>query len=401
MKQIVQNLRTGVLELMEVPCPQAARGHLLVQTRASLISAGTERSLVEFGKANLLTKARQNPERVKQVMDQDQGRWTAANSGSRLQSLGRTAATGLLQCRRRRRRRDPVSPSLPLGIESPATATMPKSSTSRRICAPRFPREVSDEEASFAVLGSIALQGIRLLQPQLGETVVVFGLGLVGLMAVQMLVAVGHARDWHRSRSAAASDGRIVWSSDDQSRRRRRSRHGGPGTDTRTRCRRCADHGQCQARHDCEPVGANDAQTRTFDPGGRRQPGTESRRILRKRTHISGVLLVRTRSLRPGIRTTGTSTIRTPSCVGPSSETSRRCWSLIERRQLNVDELDVTSDSLRGSVTGLRAAVQWQVAIRRRADVSGSRRSRSRTDGVAGVRSNFTHRLLRAVRSWG
>ncbi len=67
MKQLVQHLRSGVLELMDVPCPQPARGQLLIQTRASLISAGTERFLVEFGQASLWQKARQNPDRVKQV----------------------------------------------------------------------------------------------------------------------------------------------------------------------------------------------------------------------------------------------------------------------------------------------------------------------------------------------
>jgi hypothetical protein len=75
-KQVVQNLRSGVLELLEVPCPRPAHDHLLVQSRASLISADTERSLVEFGKANLLAKARQNPERVKQVLAQTFGALT-------------------------------------------------------------------------------------------------------------------------------------------------------------------------------------------------------------------------------------------------------------------------------------------------------------------------------------
>ena len=69
MKQILQNLRTGLTEVVEVPCPLAGPGHYLIRTRASLISAGTERMLVEFSQANLLQKARQQPDKVKQVLD--------------------------------------------------------------------------------------------------------------------------------------------------------------------------------------------------------------------------------------------------------------------------------------------------------------------------------------------
>ena len=69
MKQVVQNLRSGVLELLDVPCPRVSAGHLLIQTRATVISAGTERMLVEFGRAGMVSKARQQPEKVRQVFD--------------------------------------------------------------------------------------------------------------------------------------------------------------------------------------------------------------------------------------------------------------------------------------------------------------------------------------------
>ena len=69
MKQILQNLKTGKTELTKIPCPETKSGHLLIKTTASLISAGTERMLVEFSKANLIQKARQQPEKVKQVLD--------------------------------------------------------------------------------------------------------------------------------------------------------------------------------------------------------------------------------------------------------------------------------------------------------------------------------------------
>ena len=69
MKQVLQHLRTGQIELAEVPCPAAPPGHLLVQSTRSLISAGTERMLVEFGQASLLAKARSQPEKVRQVLN--------------------------------------------------------------------------------------------------------------------------------------------------------------------------------------------------------------------------------------------------------------------------------------------------------------------------------------------
>src|SRR5713226_9706802 len=69
MKQILQNLGSGVTELAEVPCPRVGTGQLLIRTTRSLISAGTERMLVEFGKASFIEKARQQPDKVKMVLD--------------------------------------------------------------------------------------------------------------------------------------------------------------------------------------------------------------------------------------------------------------------------------------------------------------------------------------------
>ncbi len=190
MKQVVQNLRTGVLERMEVPCPQVSRGHLLIQTRASLISAGTERFVVEFGKASLVAKARQNPERVKQVLSKiktDGLLPTLEAVFTKLDEplpLGYCNAGHVLEVGE--------------GVDGYAVGDRVASNGHHaevvkvpvHLCA-RIPPAVTDEEASFAVLGAIALQGIRLLKPELGEQVVVFGLGLVGLLAVQMLVASG------------------------------------------------------------------------------------------------------------------------------------------------------------------------------------------------------------------
>jgi predicted dehydrogenase/threonine dehydrogenase-like Zn-dependent dehydrogenase len=189
-KQVVQNLRSGVLELMEVPCARAARGHVLIQSRASVISAGTERSLVEFGKASLLAKARQNPERVKQVLAKIKADGLLPTLEAVFSRLDEPLPLGYCNAG--------VVVEVGSGVADLAVGDRVASNghhaqwvhVPHRLCA-RIPDQVPDDEAAFAVLGSIALQGIRLLEPQLGETVVVFGLGLVGLIAIQLLVASG------------------------------------------------------------------------------------------------------------------------------------------------------------------------------------------------------------------
>jgi len=189
-KQLVQNLRTGHLELLEVPCPQPARGHLLVQTRASLISAGTERMLVEFGRASLVQKARQQPERVKQVLDKiaaDGLLPTLEAVFSRLDAplpLGYCNAGVVVEVG------EGVS-GIAVGDRVASNGPHAELVQVPRNLVAHIPASVEDEQAAFAVLGAIALQGIRLLEPALGESVAVFGLGLVGLLAVQLLQASG------------------------------------------------------------------------------------------------------------------------------------------------------------------------------------------------------------------
>lgn len=190
MKQVVQNLRSGVLELLEVPCPRVSAGHLLIQSRASLISAGTERFLVEFGKASLLSKARQNPDRVKQVLAKIKADGLLPTLETVFNKLDEPLPLGYCNAG--------VVLAVGDGVDGYSVGDRVASNGNhaevvhvpQHLCA-RIPDAVSDDDASFAVLGAIALQGIRLMKPELGETIVVFGLGLVGLVAVQMLVASG------------------------------------------------------------------------------------------------------------------------------------------------------------------------------------------------------------------
>lgn len=190
MKQVLQNLKTGSTELTEVPCPRMSAGQLLIRTTQSLVSAGTERMLVDFGRANLLDKARQQPDKVQMVFNK-------VRTDGLLPTLDAV--------------RNKLEQPLPLGYCNVGTVldigagvkgfTVGERVASNgkhaevvnvpvNLCA-RVPAAVSDEEAAFTVIGAIALQGIRLVQPTLGEAVVVTGLGLVGQMTVQLLRAHG------------------------------------------------------------------------------------------------------------------------------------------------------------------------------------------------------------------
>lgn len=190
MKQIIQNLKSGQITLADVPAPTSGPAHLLIATQCTLISAGTERMLVEFGKANLLSKARSQPDKVRQVIQKigtDGLMPTIEAVGSKLDrpvpmgycNVGRVIAVGA-----------DVSD---FAVGDRVISNGPHAeivSVPHTLCA-AIPADVPDDEAAFTVLGAVGMQGIRLIDPTLGETVVVTGLGLLGLMAVQLLSANG------------------------------------------------------------------------------------------------------------------------------------------------------------------------------------------------------------------
>ena len=190
MRQILQNLKSGETELADVPCPSIKRGHLLIRTRASLVSAGTERMLVEFGKANLIDKARQQPEKVRMVLDKVRTDGLVATIGAVRNKLDQPLPMGYCNVGRVVEAGGGV-----VGFIS-GDRVVSNGHHAEMVCVPKnlcakIPDSVSDEEASFTVIGAIGLQGIRLAQPTLGEAFVVTGLGLIGLVTVQLLVAQG------------------------------------------------------------------------------------------------------------------------------------------------------------------------------------------------------------------
>jgi predicted dehydrogenase/threonine dehydrogenase-like Zn-dependent dehydrogenase len=189
-KQILQNLKTGETMLAEVPCPLVKTEHLLIRTTASLVSVGTEKMLVDFGKANLIDKARQQPDKVRMVLNKVRTDGVLPTLEAMQNKLDQPLPLGYCNVGRVLEVGGGVS-DFKVGdrVASNGWHTevvcVPKN-----LCA-KIPDSVSDEAAAFTVVGSIALQGIRLVKPTMGEAIVVTGLGLIGLVTVQLLRAHG------------------------------------------------------------------------------------------------------------------------------------------------------------------------------------------------------------------
>lgn len=190
MKQILQSLKIGAIEVADVPCPAPARGQVLIRTSRTLVSTGTERMLVDFGKAGLIGKARQQPDKVQQVLEKIRTDGLAPTLEAVFNKLDQPLPLGYCNVGRIMEAGPGVS-AFSAGERVVSNGKHAEAvAVPVNLCA-RVPEAVSDDEAAFTVLGAIALQGIRLVQPTLGEAVVVTGLGLIGLMAVQLLRAHG------------------------------------------------------------------------------------------------------------------------------------------------------------------------------------------------------------------
>ncbi len=194
MKQVTQTLRTGVVEVNEVPIPTLNDKFVLVKNIVSVISAGTEKTKIDMGKKNLLQKAKARPDLVKQVINkiQTEGlKKTFQTVTSRLNSpsplgyscAGRVVAAGGLV--------EGIQPGDRVACGGADYANHAEFVAIPKNLVVKIPDNVSDEEAAFTTVGSIAMQGVRLSQPLLGETFLVLGLGLLGQIAVQLLRANG------------------------------------------------------------------------------------------------------------------------------------------------------------------------------------------------------------------
>ena len=189
MKQILQNLGNGETILAEVPCPRRGSGWVLSQTTRTLVSLGTEKMLIDFGKGGWISKARAQPDKVKQVLQKikTDGLWTTLDAVKA--KLDTPIPLGYCQVGRVVE----SDPGSGFAVGNRIVSNGPHAemvSVPQNLCA-KIPDSVTDEQAAFTVVAAIGLQGIRLIEPTLGERVVVSGLGLIGLLAVQMLRAQG------------------------------------------------------------------------------------------------------------------------------------------------------------------------------------------------------------------
>ncbi|WP_028894691.1 bi-domain-containing oxidoreductase [Syntrophorhabdus aromaticivorans] len=190
MKQLIQNLKTGETFLEDIPVPKPGRGQVLIKTTHSLVSLGTERMLVEFGRASLIQKARQQPDKVKQVLDKIKTEGLLPTLEAVFKRLNEPLPLGYCNAGVVVETGYGVS-EFKIGDRVASNGAHAEYVSVPENLVAKIPDDVSEEEAAFTVIGSIGLQGIRLCQPSLGETVVVIGLGLIGLITVQLLKANG------------------------------------------------------------------------------------------------------------------------------------------------------------------------------------------------------------------
>ena len=194
MKQVEQNYRTGKLKVAEVPVPRVGDGCLLVASRASLISSGTEKQLVDLARASLAGKAMARPDLVRRVVrnvQRDGLRPTIEKVFAKLDTpipLGYSLAGEVLEVGRK-------ITGLAVGdrvaCAGAGLANHAEFNTVPKNLTVPIPQGVDDEAASFVTLGAIALEDVRLVEPTLGERIVVMGLGIIGLLTVQLLKANG------------------------------------------------------------------------------------------------------------------------------------------------------------------------------------------------------------------
>ena len=190
MKQIIQDLKNGDTILEEVPVPMVKSGNVLIKTTKTLVSLGTEKMLVEFGKANFIQKAKQQPDKVKMVLDKVKTDGLKPTLDAVFNKLGQPLPLGYCNVGEVVAVGKGVT-EFTIGDRVASNGNHAEYVLVPKNLVAKIPDNVTDEEAVFTVIGSIGLQGIRLLKPTFGETIVVVGLGLIGLVTAELLKANG------------------------------------------------------------------------------------------------------------------------------------------------------------------------------------------------------------------
>jgi len=194
MKQLIQSFKTGELGLFEVPAPICQENGVLVETKVSLVSAGTEKMLVDFAKKSMLAKAKDRPDLVKQVVDKmkkEGVKNTLEKVFTKLDTpipLGYSLAGRVIEVGKNM---SGVNIGDRVACGGAGYANHSEINYVPKNLMVKIPESVDDIDASFVTVGAIALQGVRQTEPKLGERVAVIGLGLLGQLAVQLLKANG------------------------------------------------------------------------------------------------------------------------------------------------------------------------------------------------------------------
>lgn len=194
MKQLLQNIKEGNAEIVDVPIPAIKPGHILVKNHASVVSSGTERMVVEFAEKNLLMKAKSRPDLVKQVLDKAQREGIIPTIQAALNRLDTPMALGYSSAGE--------VISVGAGVEDIKPGDRVACAGSGFACHAEYvlipknlfaiiPDSISYEEAAFATIGAISLHGFRIAAPQIGEKVAIIGLGLLGLVMIDVCKAAG------------------------------------------------------------------------------------------------------------------------------------------------------------------------------------------------------------------
>lgn len=211
MKQLVQSVRNGELRLVDTPTPQIDSTQVLVRTTRSVVSAGTEKAVRQLASASLVQKAKARPDLVRQVIKKAKTeglKATARTVQSRLDEdmpLGYSAAGVVVAVG------EHVAGVRPGDRVATASAGHAEMQVVPGLLAVKIPEEVTDDQAAFATIGAIALNGLRLAEVGPGAKVVVIGLGLVGQLTCRLARAAGcqvaglDARPWPVERAAESS----------------------------------------------------------------------------------------------------------------------------------------------------------------------------------------------------
>ena len=194
MKQLLQNMRDGQTTIVDVPVPSVKINFALVQTACSLVSAGTERMVVEFAEKNLIAKATSRPDLVKQVLSKAKREGVlptieaAFNKLDQPMALGYSSAGTILEIGEGL---EGFKPGDRVACGGGGFAVHAEYGLIPQNLLVKLPDSIDFESAAFTTLGAVAMQGFRLAQPQLGDRVCVIGLGLLGLLTVGIARAAG------------------------------------------------------------------------------------------------------------------------------------------------------------------------------------------------------------------